>query len=158
MVNEGNGTLKFVHYNINLPDSTENFAASIGTVVFKIKALQVLLPGQEIANRASIVFDVNEPVVTNDAIFEVPLPEGVQVVGKQFTYFPNPANQSLLIQTKIAQGEIRISDLSGRLVLSEILKNESTPISTQDIPAGVYFIKLFNGNQLISTQKLIIAH
>ena len=158
MVNSGDGTLKFVHYFINLPDSSEDFDASIGTVLFKVKALQTLLPGQEIANRASIVFDVNEPVVTNDAIFEVPLPEGVQVVGNQFTYFPNPANQSLLIQTKTAQGEIRISDLSGRLVLSEILKNESTPISTQDIPAGVYFIKLFNGNELIGTQKLIIAH
>ena len=158
MVNSGDGTLKFVHYFINLPDSSEDFDASIGTVLFKVKALQTLLPGQEIANRASIVFDVNEPVVTNDAIFEVPLPEGFQVVRNQFTYFPNPANQSLLIQTKIAQGEIRISDLSGRVVLSEILKNESTTISTQDIPAGVYFIKLFNGNQLIGTQKLIVAH
>ena len=158
MVNSGDGTLKFVHYFINLPDSSEDFDASIGTVLFKVKALQTLLPGQEVSNRASIVFDVNDPVITNDAIFKVPMPEGVQVVGNQFNYFPNPANQSLLIQTKTAQVEIRISDLSGRLVLSEILKNESTPISTQDIPAGVYFIKLFKGNQLIGTQKLIVAH
>lgn len=158
MVNEGNGTLKFVHYNINLPDSTENFAASIGTVVFKIRALQLLLPGQEIANRASIVFDVNEPVITNDAVFEVPLPEGIQKFESQFTCYPNPANQSLMIQTKTAEGEIKISDLSGRLVLSQMMKNETNSISTENIPAGVYFIKLFNGNQLIGTQKLIIAH
>lgn len=158
LVNSGDGTLKFVHYFINLPDSSEDFDASIGTVLFKVKALQTLLPGQEIANRASIVFDVNDPVVTNDAIFEVPLPEGWQDLSSQLTYFPNPANQSLVVQSKTAQGEIRISDLSGRLILSEILKSETNIIPTESIPAGVYFIELFSGKQLFTTQKLIIAH
>jgi uncharacterized repeat protein (TIGR01451 family) len=158
LVNSGDGTLKFVHYFINLPDSSEDFDASIGTVLFKVKALQTLLPGQEIANRASIVFDVNDPVVTNDAIFEVPLPEGWQDLSSQLTYFPNPANQTLVVQSKTSQGEIRISDLSGRLILSEILKSETNIIPTESITAGVYFIELFSGKQLFTTQKLIIAH
>jgi hypothetical protein len=158
MVNEGNGTFKFVHYNINLPDSSENFAASIGTIVFKVRAFQMLFPGQEILNRASIVFDVNEPVITNDAVFGVPLPEGLQDLTNGFDFYPNPADQSLIINSDLNKGTVQLTDISGRIIVSQPITSKQTSIETSQIPAGVYFIELMVENRKLSNQKLIIAH
>lgn len=158
LVNSGDGTIKFVHYFINLPDSSENFAESIGTLIFKVKALQMLLPGQEIANRASIVFDVNDPIVTNDAVFKVPVPNSIENATPNFDFYPNPVDQTLKISSKSVKGEIRIVDLSGRIVLSQIISSPESNIQTEQIPAGVYFIELFEGAKKSKTQKLIIAH
>jgi hypothetical protein len=158
MVNEGNGTFKFVHYNINLPDSSENFAASIGTIVFKVRAFQMLFPGQEILNRASIVFDVNEPVITNDAIFGVPLPEGLQDLTSGFNFYPNPVDQTLIIQSELNKGTVQLTDISGRIIVSQPITGKQTSIETTQIPSGVYFIELLVENRKLSNQKLIIAH
>jgi len=158
MVNEGNGTFKFVHYNINLPDSSENFAASIGTIVFKVRAFQMLFPGQEILNRASIVFDVNEPVITNDAIFGVPLPEGLQDLTSGFNFYPNPVDQTLIINSELNKGTVQLTDISGRIIVSQPITGKQTSIETTQIPSGVYFIELLVENRKLSNQKLIIAH
>jgi uncharacterized repeat protein (TIGR01451 family) len=158
LVNEGNGNLHFVHYFINLPDSSENFEESIGTVLFKVRANQMLFPGQEIANRASIVFDVNEPVITNDAIFGVPLPTGFSNTNDDFRLFPNPVDQSLKIFTEINQGTIEIVDLSGRIVLTQKINSNQTMIETAQVPSGMYFLNLRSQSQKISTQKLVVKH
>ena len=60
-----------VHFNfpnINLPDSTSNEPESHGWVQYKIKTDATILPNTEIHNTASIYFDFNDPVVTNDAV------------------------------------------------------------------------------------------
>lgn len=54
--------------NIQLPDSNVNEALSHGYVSFKIKPKNNLVIGNSISNRASIVFDVNVPIVTNNAL------------------------------------------------------------------------------------------
>lgn len=53
--------------NIQLPDSTVNEKASHGFVFYKIKPKNTLVVGNSILNKASIVFDVNTPIVTNNA-------------------------------------------------------------------------------------------
>jgi uncharacterized repeat protein (TIGR01451 family) len=158
LVNEGNGTLHFVHYFINLPDSSENFEESIGTVLFKVRANQMLFPGQEIANRASIVFDVNEPVITNDAIFGVPLPTGFSDSNEGFRLFPNPVDQSLKIFSEINEGTIEIVDLSGRIILTQKINSNQTMIETTQLPSGMYFLNLRSQTQNVSTQKLVVKH
>jgi len=158
LVNTGDGTLKFVHYFINLPDSSENFAESIGTVIFKVKTNQVLLPGQEIANLASIVFDVNEPVITNNAIFEVPLPTGINSINPRMDIYPNPADRTLTVSSEFSNATLQITDLSGRIVKVETINNIQQTIETANISAGVYLVELIYNNVKVATQKLVVSH
>jgi hypothetical protein len=118
----------------------------------------MLFPGQEILNRASIVFDVNEPVITNDAVFGVPLPEGLQDLTNGFDFYPNPADQSLIINADLNKGTVQLTDISGRIIVSQPITSKQTTIETSQIPAGVYFIELMVENRKLSNQKLIIAH
>jgi hypothetical protein len=158
LVNTGDGTLKFVHYFINLPDSSENFAGSIGTVLFRVKTNQVLLPGQEIANLASIVFDVNEPVITNDAIFEVPLTNGINTINPKIDIYPNPVDRTFTVSSEFSKGTLQITDLSGRIFKAETINNFQQNIETTDISEGVYLVELIYNNVKIATQKLIVSH
>jgi len=63
-IKEGN-KLTWSFNNINLPDSNVNEAGSHGYVVYRIKPIASLLPGDTINNTASIYFDFNLPVQTN---------------------------------------------------------------------------------------------
>jgi uncharacterized repeat protein (TIGR01451 family) len=65
---EADGEAIFTFNNIMLPDSGADFDGSQGHVIFSI-ALQAGLPGGTIVeNSASIVFDLNVPVITNTMV------------------------------------------------------------------------------------------
>lgn len=51
---------------IILPDSGHNLQASQGYIVYRIKPRSTLAEGDTIKNRASIYFDFNLPIITND--------------------------------------------------------------------------------------------
>ena len=60
-----NRSVRFNFININLEDSTTNEPASHGWVQYRIKPNASLVEGTNIRNTASILFDLNTPVVTN---------------------------------------------------------------------------------------------
>lgn len=60
--------LVFIFENIQLPDSATAYDASIGYVTYRIKPISGLNHGHEIENVASIVFDFNDPIVTNTEV------------------------------------------------------------------------------------------
>ncbi|MFM2286795.1 MAG: hypothetical protein RLZZ543_2292, partial [Bacteroidota bacterium] len=66
-----NGIVHFNFPNIFLADSTSNEPESHGWVQYRIKTNDNLSGVQTIHNKASIYFDFNEPVVTNDAIIRL---------------------------------------------------------------------------------------
>lgn len=57
--------LTFSFIDINLPDSTTNFAESQGYILYQIMAKENLPEETVIENTASIYFDLNPPIVTN---------------------------------------------------------------------------------------------
>ena len=57
--------VKFNFININLQDSTTNEPLSHGYVQYRIKLKDSLSEGTNIQNTASILFDLNAPVITN---------------------------------------------------------------------------------------------
>ena len=72
---------------------------------------------------------------------------------------PNPASQTATIQTAslVGDGDIVISDLSGRVVLTQAIdKNGDTIINVGGLKNGVYLVRI-QGKQFSETQKLIIA-
>ncbi|MCB0520330.1 MAG: T9SS type A sorting domain-containing protein [Saprospiraceae bacterium] len=62
----GNGVVRFAFENIMLPDSNVNEAASHGFVKFRVSQAAGNQPDDVIRNKAAIVFDFNEPVITNE--------------------------------------------------------------------------------------------
>jgi uncharacterized repeat protein (TIGR01451 family) len=60
--------LGFHFDNILLPDSATDPEGSQGYVVFEISPLAGLPPGTEIGNTAEIIFDYNDPVITNTVV------------------------------------------------------------------------------------------
>lgn len=59
------GVATFMFDNIMLPDSSSDFEGSIGFIHFKINLTDGLALGTVIHNEASIYFDANSPIVTN---------------------------------------------------------------------------------------------
>lgn len=90
--------LKFTFTNIYLPDSTSDAEGSIGYVVFDIAPFNSNLPDNTaIENSAGIIFDMNEPIITNTVlntiVDEIPtvndnivLEEGVMLVQDNAEY------------------------------------------------------------------------
>jgi uncharacterized repeat protein (TIGR01451 family) len=60
------GLVQFHFDNIMLPDSTNNEAESHGYVMYRIRPLTDVNPGDVIHNFAAIYFDLNEPIITNE--------------------------------------------------------------------------------------------
>lgn len=69
-IDDGN-KLAWTFSNINLPDSNVNEPASHGYIVYRIRPKNTVVVNEVIHNTASIYFDFNLPVLTNDASTEV---------------------------------------------------------------------------------------
>ncbi|MCZ2129544.1 MAG: T9SS type A sorting domain-containing protein [Bacteroidia bacterium] len=72
-----------------------------------------------------------------------------------FHFYPNPSNDMLnLYLDKNSETKIEITDFQGRTLLSKIISGNSTIIDMKDLPSGVYFLRLQQGNK-ISVAKFI---
>lgn len=69
-VTDGN-KLVWTFNNINLPYGAANEPGSHGYIVYRIRPKTTLVPGDTVHNTASIYFDYNLPVLTNDAYAKV---------------------------------------------------------------------------------------
>jgi hypothetical protein len=156
MVNAGNGLLRFIHNQINLPDSSENFAGSIGTVVYRIRANQGLMPGQSIANQASIVFDVNPAIITNEVLIGMPEPTGIngQTIAANL-FYPNPAQNQIFINGNEIRN-VSIYNLQGQLVLNEAMGSALQTVSIKDLKPGIYGIQLTDSFGKTQNSQLIV--
>ena len=76
------------------------------------------------------------------------------------TIFPNPTNQStnLYFETsKEGTFSIEIIDLIGKCIkLKSVLPNINNNFDVSEMQSGVYFIRLFEEDKLIQTQKLVV--
>ncbi len=72
-----------------------------------------------------------------------------------FTIYPNPANDKLTLKTNtLFIGTVyRISDQSGRIVLSGIIESEITEVNLFNIQSGIYTISI--GGKIRQSFKII---
>ncbi len=72
--------------------------------------------------------------------------------------FPNPANNIVNIQLHVLPDDgvqMLMQDISGKTILDFTLTANQNILDVKDIPAGLYFLKIFEKN-FVSTIKLII--
>ncbi len=140
-IEKNNLTFNFV--NIMLPDSNHSKEGSKGYVSYKVKPKENLAPGTSIKNKASIYFDFNAPIVTNETINTISSLTGVTTIKRNdFVIYPNPAKDEFQISDFRFQIEdkIIVSDLLGRTMMSEIISSEtqSFTLSILNYPSGIY--------------------
>lgn len=69
--------------------------------------------------------------------------------------YPNPSSSVVTIETKELIDEIILQDLKGAIVLKVIPTDSSVnQVNVAELPAGIYFLQLVKGGQLV-TKKLI---
>lgn len=70
----GQNKIEWTFSSINLPDSNTNEPGSHGFIAYRVKPKSTVLAGDTIHNNASIYFDFNFPVATNNAFTVVKSP------------------------------------------------------------------------------------
>jgi len=153
------GVLSFLFDPIALPDSGANWGASQGFVKFKISPKKDAALGTAIENRASIYFDQNTPVITNQTLHTLGNPFQHLITPTTEPVNTNAAVGALLLAPNPTFGNTMVSlaqpleseglrlglrDAFGREI--RILGNwenaKHLNIDLSNLPAGVYFLEL----------------
>ncbi len=146
--------VEFVFENINLPDSTIDEMGSHGYVAYRIKPVNGLPAGYFISNYAEIYFDFNLPISTNYAWTYIEEPTVLSEIYygvDGFHVFPNPVGETLFIRFNSGHRSacnIQLFDIFGRmqkeLKIDDVV--DQAVFNTEDLPAGIYFVKISKGN------------
>ncbi|MCA6363274.1 MAG: T9SS type A sorting domain-containing protein [Bacteroidetes bacterium] len=77
--------------------------------------------------------------------------------------YPNPANQQLITEIVLGENEtaeLVLLDMTGRVVKTETLGNQSGRIGTQvgDLPEGIYLCIIQTATRKLLEQKVVITH
>lgn len=139
--------VEFIFEGINLPFDDAN---NDGYVVFKIKTLETLQPGDNFINQAEIYFDFNFPVITN--MYSTSVQENLSINDfekSDVVLYPNPVNNQLYIKSKLSIDSIKIFDINGRLIQNKIMNysNENLELSVSELRSGIYFIEVYSNKQ-----------
>jgi hypothetical protein len=74
------------------------------------------------------------------------------------SFYPNPTNQSITIESKDDIKNIQIYNLTGSIVLNENSSNDTTKtLNLQSIKNGVYFLQITTSKNR-TTKKIIVNH
>ncbi|MBP7515597.1 MAG: T9SS type A sorting domain-containing protein [Flavobacteriales bacterium] len=141
------GILFFEFNDIQLPDSVSNEPESHGFVRFSIVPSAGLVVGDVVPNSAAIYFDFNEPVITNDAVFSVQVPQGVgSASNATFGVHPNPVVDRLVLSVPgHVPVEFMIRDALGRLVQRGIGQGPQFVVPMDALGRGVYTVTITDG-------------
>jgi len=146
--------------NILLPDSATNEPASHGYFKFRIKPRVEFNYGTSIPNQASIYFDFNEAVNTEEVSLTLFPTVHTREISDllEFEIIPNPAKDRVRLQlsTNDFSGvdSYDIIDHVGRSVINKTFNKEEA-LSVEQLNAGVYTILLRNDRVILAAGRFI---
>ena len=157
----------FMFNNINLPPVSQEPVASNGMLSYSIRQKHGLPLGTTFKNSASIYFDYNAPVKTNQTLntlgsARTGVSNNTSAPNNSFIVFPNPASTSFsaIINSNTAGAAfLTVSDVTGKTLMSReviIQKGaQNIAVNVNQLSAGVYFVNFRQNNQS-QTQKLVV--
>ncbi len=84
------------------------------------------------------------------------IPSSVEHIEEQiFNVFPNPASNNLTISKLIVGATLKMIDLNGHVLITEIVNNPTLNLDVSMLPNAMYFVQVEN-NGVITTQKVIV--
>lgn len=151
----GQGFLTVTFSDINLPDSNSNEAASHGFFSFKIAQKPDLPDGTDIRNAASIFFDFNSPIRTNETLHRI----GRDFITVDLTKIPDPpalgirvspnpvTETAVLTFEGLGAGEhqFRLLDISGKTLRETTFTGNNLTLQRGGLASGVYFFQINDG-------------
>ncbi len=165
----GNGILKFTFNNIDLADSSTNFAASNGFVKYRISQRLDNPIGTAIKNDAAIYFDYDAPPSTNEVCHLVAGDLWTDFItvstGKVFLpdvnvkVYPNPFTDFAVFEMEgfqTNQLHFNVFDLSGKLIRSERFDAPKFEFYRKNLSSGMYVYKIETKGQLVATGKITV--
>lgn len=136
---------KFFFPGIMLPDSLSNPLGSMGMVKFRIKQNGSLPIGQSINNFADIYFDYNPAIRTDTATtLHTSFSEITEGSDFQMKIYPNPSKSIMNIEL-LTEGTVfvaQLSDMFGRVVLTQMLNAKSGTIYLENLSSGIYLLQV----------------
>jgi hypothetical protein len=136
---------KFFFPGIMLPDSLSNPLGSMGMVKFRIKQNGSLPIGQSINNFADIYFDYNPAIRTDTATtLHTSFSEITEGSDFQMKVYPNPSKSIMNIEL-LTEGTVsvaQLSDMFGRVVLTQMLNAKSGTIYLENLSSGIYLLQV----------------
>lgn len=163
---ENGNILVFTFNNIYLPDSSADFAASMGFVKFKINRIAGLPVGTQIENTAAIYFDFNEPIITNTPISIIDAFNSVVDIdnsGLTVETMPNPFNEQLTLKYTLQESSdvtIRVMNAMGQTVYTHVAGQSQQngvyveQLRMNDLPSGMYLLSVETGEAIV-TKKIV---
>lgn len=148
--------LRFDFPNIMLPDSTADFAGSIGFICFRLRPHEVL-PGELLTNAADIFFDFNPPIRTNTTTLLVDVFESVaERTTIPLHVFPNPVKDILRI-TGLSSGVHQLDILSpdGRLLRTHSLAGNSAVLPMDRLVPGMYLLTVLDPEGHVGVARFV---
>lgn len=148
--------VSFEFDNIFLPDSTENYEASNGFVMYQISVKEDTPINTIINNTAHIYFDFNPAIVTNTTgttmVDTFPTIVAIEdfVPAEDFLMYPNPTNGLVYFDREVER--VNIYDIHGRM-LGEAYKVNH--LDLRKLSAGTYMIELFAEESKVIKKLLI---
>ncbi|MFH0864803.1 MAG: T9SS type A sorting domain-containing protein [Bacteroidota bacterium] len=164
----GQGILEWRFDHVMLPDSNTNEPASHGFVKFKVNQSTDNIQGTLIENTAGIIFDYNSPMITDvvwnivyDTVFVTTVKPVLIINTIEVNVFPNPFNDytTFVIKgmNKSEQYNLILYDLMGKEMKKiNNISGNTFNVRKTNLPAGMYFYKLYNKKETIAAGKIII--
>jgi hypothetical protein len=84
------------------------------------------------------------------------------ILSEGMVLFPNPAsrllNVQLLEKPSLPQGSIRVSDITGRIVLNtSMINTDKIAIPVQDWPVGMYFLQYLVDGEILAMERFVVV-
>lgn len=140
--------LEFRFTNINLAP------AAYGNVTFKIKSLETLTANDAVMSQASIVFDENEPLITNEAITTFAVLSREDFAKKAVKIYPNPTTGIINITSNDIVNTVELYDIQGRVLQSTKVNAEKATLDIASKPKGMYLLKIVS-DKGTTTEKIL---
>lgn len=128
---------EFIFQNINLDSGGH------GNVLLKLKSKSTLVAGDQVSKKASIYFDYNFPIVTNDAntVFQT-LSIGEHHLDNSIKMYPNPANEFVSVKASGLIKSVEFYDVQGRILQTNLVNERETKLELSKYASGIYYVKI----------------
>lgn len=139
------GTVTVLFEDIQLPDSTTDQLKSNGFITFAVPLNHSVKHGAIIQNRASIIFDFEDPIWTNYVVNTLVLEPNDETL----IAYPNPTSSVINLKLSSASIEyqsgnfiksVRLYNQVGELLTSNVCSQWALELTLERYPAGIYTI------------------
>lgn len=80
-----------------------------------------------------------------------------ELTANQANVYPNPAKEQITFETKNNGFDLTITDITGKVIFNQNVVTNKTSVNLNRFNTGVYFYTISNDNQVVTTDKFIIA-